>query len=796
MYKTNPILFMKSSTLKQIIALILVIVCFCLPTIEARHIVGGDVTYQFVSFNGDSTLVTYDIIFNIYRDSESGGAPFDNDARFGVYQQQADGSWEHIFTTDRLDFGPVDQIPVIDDPCRREPDDVGVQATFYDFRLTLEVSEFDYMVVYQRCCRNNNISNLVSPESTGAAFNVVISSAAQRLGNSSPVFEEYPPIFVCAGFPLDVDVSGSDIDGDFLRYSFCLPSAAGGRGGPGCDQSTAPNPNGCPPPYDSVVFRAPYTTEIPMGGDPVVSINPFTGLITGIPDIQGQFVLGMCIEEFRDGELIGSVSRDFQFNVLECTKELTASLKADGTEVGTANSANQLVNVIKACGDSTVFFENQSFGTQLRDFTWEIRDSLDDIIFTRFDVTQSNFSFDFPELGFYTGTLIANEGSECPDTAFFRIERLPEMRTEFEYDTSAMCYLGPIQFTDRTFAAQADVVEWNWDFDDEGRSDLQNPVFEFEDRGDKQVTLISMDTNGCIDTMDLIVNYNPPHDSILTENIELELCFGEQYDWYGDIITTDVMMDQVITYSETGCDSVNTRIVTRFSTEPQDVVVNPVLCPGEVFTYLGQDYSMPGEFVDFTRSLRFDCDSIFHFINLQFDTLPIIEFDSSYLFVEAFEDFRIPVSIDRPFAQASWSPPFGLDCTDCLSPTVNHNIDGLYTLELVTDVDCVTTRDVFLDFVAIPDQYYFPTVVSNNALGQLNDKFFVQTVDWAGEVLYDIDIYDRWGGLMHTRRDIPVNDPSQAWEVRDMTPGAYAYTITIKEFFETQFFSGTITVVK
>ena len=88
-----------------------------------------------------------------------------------------------------------------------------------------------------------------------------------------------------------------------------------------------------------------------------------------------------------------------------------------------------------------------------------------------------------------------------------------------------------------------------------------------------------------------------------------------------------------------------------------------------------------------------------------------------------------------------------------------------------------------------------PTVISSTS-GGVNDKFFVQTVAWAEELLYDIDIYDRWGGLVHSKRDINVNDESQAWRAGDFNAGAYAYVITIKEFFEPQQFSGSITVIK
>ena len=126
----------------KFLCLISFLVCIVPTDLSATHIVGGDVTYRFVSFNQDSTEVTYDVTFNMYRDTESGGASFDDPAEFGVYRQQSNGGWEFIPRDNNSGLynirrGPIQQIPIIDDPCREEPDNVGVEATVYTFRITL-----------------------------------------------------------------------------------------------------------------------------------------------------------------------------------------------------------------------------------------------------------------------------------------------------------------------------------------------------------------------------------------------------------------------------------------------------------------------------------------------------------------------------------------------------------------------------------------------------------------------------------------------------------------------------------
>jgi hypothetical protein len=51
-----------------------------------------------------------------------------------------------------------------------------------------------------------------------------------------------------------------------------------------------------------------------------LKIDSHTGIITGTPTINGPFLVGVCVEEYRDGELISTTNRDFQYNVGECER--------------------------------------------------------------------------------------------------------------------------------------------------------------------------------------------------------------------------------------------------------------------------------------------------------------------------------------------------------------------------------------------------------------------------------------------------------------------------------------------
>ncbi|NNE27583.1 MAG: PKD domain-containing protein [Saprospiraceae bacterium] len=486
---------------------------------KAAHIVGGDVTYDFVRFNGDSTEVTFRIVFTLYRDEFSGGANFDTDARFGIFQEVTPGNWRLYSEVRGVDPGGISSIPDPDLPCIEPPSTIGVQRGSYVFEITLEVTDRNYMVAYQRCCRNNTIANILEPGETGAVFDVIITPKAQAEGNSSPKFNSFPPIFLCSGLQFEFDHSAQDLEGDVLRYTFCAPFESGGTvdaqtGTLGCCDCVRPLPGQCGPPFDNVIYRPPYTKNAPLAGNPVVSIDNNSGLISGTPEINGQYVVGVCVEEFRDGVIISKIRRDFQFNVLTCTPNLRALLEADDVQTGPNDTE---VYLIKSCGDTTVRVINRSTGTDIETYSWSFLEENGDVLFESFGGAENrDVDVTFPGLGSFSGTMILNENSECADTAFFSVSLFPSIDGEYEfaYDT---CVAGPVDFTDLTVTGADQVIGWDWDFGDGNNASSQNPNHIYQEPGTKRVVLIAEDNNECKDTVVKDIVYLPVPQLIVVE---------------------------------------------------------------------------------------------------------------------------------------------------------------------------------------------------------------------------------------------------------------------------------------
>lgn len=329
--------------------LISLFVLVSVNNLSAAHIVGGETTYRFLGHNADTTLVNFEVNFTLFRTSIAGGAEFDNasEVQFGIYGQDASGSWtlydvvRNISPTNIKPLQNTNFFCLTNDPTTEIMQEKG----HYVFQVELEISDQNYMISYQRCCRTPTISNIDNSGETGFALDVIITPEAQKRGNSSPTFKTDPPLFICSQVPIDLQLSATDVDGDDLRYKFCAPKTAGGTTDAtsssfaGCCDCVRPDPDRCAPPFDLLFFNPPYTVDQPLGSD--LTYSSIEGQLQGLTQVNGQYAVGLCVEEFRNGRKIGEVRRDYTFAVVSCEVDSSALsqfyLDADGDGYGDAD---------------------------------------------------------------------------------------------------------------------------------------------------------------------------------------------------------------------------------------------------------------------------------------------------------------------------------------------------------------------------------------------------------------------------------------------------------------------------
>ena len=479
-----------------------------------KHIIGGDIQYECLGGG------RYKITMKIYRDCrpQEDAAPLDgnpSDPAGGAFVTLYQGNTRYTaLSTLTVPLLGQSIIAAPDYPCLIPPENLCVEEGIYEFEVTFPEwpSSESYHIVYQRCCRNNTISNILAPGDNGATYTIEITPEAQAVCNNSPVFKEFPPTVICVNNDINFDHSARDVDGDSLVYSFCFPLKGGGiAGGPDDPLGDAFSCNGvrprpvCAPGFQRIVFKNPYRFDAPMAGDPIVQIDPVTGLITGSPQLIGQFVMAVCVEEYRDGELIGQISRDFQFNVADCDPTVFARVQSDAV-VGDREF------VINSCGNNTILFENDSELQQFIDtYHW-----LFDINGNVTEINTRDAEVTFPGVGTYEGVMIVNRGLDCGDTANIFVNLFPSINVDFEFDYDT-CLAGPTSFTDLSSTGAEEIVSWDWKFGEGGTSNLQHPSYTYPVPGAHEIVLTAEDNNACIDSQVHTIQYFPVPALIIVE---------------------------------------------------------------------------------------------------------------------------------------------------------------------------------------------------------------------------------------------------------------------------------------
>ncbi|MBK9104186.1 MAG: hypothetical protein IPL92_06345 [Saprospiraceae bacterium] len=169
---------------------------------NARHIVGGEIYYNCLGPGSLTDTRNYRMTMKIYRDCASNGADFDNPARIGVYSH-VNGVYTFVKMLN-VNHGFVTSLEAQENPCLILPPNVCVEETSYFINLNnLPLIAGSYIVSWQRCCRNNTITNIVAPNNTGATYTIEVTEEAQRTCNNGPQFINFPPIGICVNDPLN-----------------------------------------------------------------------------------------------------------------------------------------------------------------------------------------------------------------------------------------------------------------------------------------------------------------------------------------------------------------------------------------------------------------------------------------------------------------------------------------------------------------------------------------------------------------------------------------------------------------
>lgn len=456
--------------------------------LKANHLTGGEMFYECIG-TGPNGNPLIKVTLVIFRDNLSLGAAFDNPAYLSVFNLDAQALRQNISAT-RTTFSTV---PVNDlGPCARNIPPVDIQKATYVFNVELAPNTNGYQITHQRCCRNDRISNLNFPANQGSTFTIKIPPTALTTCNASPIFNDDPPILICANTPFKFDFSVTDRDGDSVSYGLCAPFQGASQDDP------APQfPNR--PAYTPVVYGNGFSSAQPLGASANLTLNPKTGELNMIPDKLGIFTVGICVNEFKNGVLIGSILRDIQFNITDCV-----IAKADAS----VSASQPIPGVFAACNNFTIKFNNASTGNTKNFWDFGVTGVSNDTSIATIP------TFTYPDTGTYKVTLIINKGTTCSDTAEFTLRLYPNLQPAF--NTAFTCFENPVIFNDvSTTDINIDVINsWEWHFGDGTKAIGKNVQHNYTTSGIFPVKLIVGTQLGCKDS--ITKNINVPAKPVAT----------------------------------------------------------------------------------------------------------------------------------------------------------------------------------------------------------------------------------------------------------------------------------------
>ncbi|WPP52184.1 T9SS type B sorting domain-containing protein [Catalinimonas niigatensis] len=271
---------------------------------SATHIVGGE--FRLIHKQG----YQFELRLVQYFDEVNGDPEAEDDFATVYIFRKSDNVNVRILNVNQLSSSFV---PYTNPSCTDES--ILFRQIIYSADLTLAPADFNdpegYYAVFERCCRNNIVSNLVSPESTGQTFYmefppVVINN--QPFVNSSPELSAPISDYACINKNFMYDFGASDPDGDSLVYSLSTPLNS---------SRFEPVPTPSSAPHRPVTFRQGINENNMVPGVPPLRIDN-EGKLRVIPSTLGVFVFGIKVEEYRNGQKIGEVRRDYQLLVVDC----------------------------------------------------------------------------------------------------------------------------------------------------------------------------------------------------------------------------------------------------------------------------------------------------------------------------------------------------------------------------------------------------------------------------------------------------------------------------------------------
>ena len=772
--------------------------------VQATHIIGGDVSMRAVG----TTPGLFTLQLNQYWDeTKTSSGNRDPSVILLVYRKN------NPLLIERIEVKLTETLPLTFDnaACASLRKLSFTQAKYiltYQFDVSKYTDPGGYYIVWERCCRNDNLTNVDSNTMDGVGMVFYLEFPAMTKNgaafrNSAPDFRLPNGDYICINKPFTFNVNATDADGDQLKYSLVTPlNGYTNRGVPSSiDQSPRSS-------YPLITWASGYGLSNIIPGNPPLSINPATGQLSVRANQEGLYLFTVQCEEFRNGVRIGVVRRDFQLPVVDCSKNTPppAVVLANGKPTSD----------LTWCGNNALVLsveKNPIWAYQWQKDGINIRGSTSDTLPIR-------------ESGVYT--VVKSQAQVCANDTMSQAVKVT-LTTSSPIKLSVAT---PAPYcTGDTLTLQADGqpgMVYLWRRDGRTIPGEQSTIRVYQSGGYR--VLAKSATAGCdgLDSLQVTINARPtvqinasatkicPDSSV---QLTASNAGGFRYAWQQNglplsdtasrVLARQAGMYQVRVTAPTGCTALSNPLTVGVYARPlvQLDSIGPFCITNTTVLSLqgqpaGGTYAGPGvQGNGFSPKAAGVGRHKLTYSIMSADGCrvsqnrwavvsggPKLTGQDLYVITKG-NSAQLLTQSDEPISRYQWEPPATLSQADVASPEASPTITTAYQLTAVSVSGCIAT---FSTLVEVMEPLYIPSAFSPNADG-LNDSWVIPNIGSFPQA--EVGVYTRWGELVFFSKG--YEKPwDGTYKLQTVPTGVYTYQIRTGSGPLTTTYRGYLTIIK
>ncbi|MFN7015353.1 MAG: WbqC family protein, partial [Bacteroidia bacterium] len=325
--------------------------------------------------------------------------------------------------------------------------------------------------------------------------------------NSSPYFTERPTPYLCRNQLASINQGAVDPDGDSLVFRLCAPLTDA---------------------YVGVPFNPPLNFNNPFPAAFGAVFDPVTGTMTLTPTLNNwKGVFTVCVDEYRNGVLIGTISRDMQITVIDCnalaaavgfgpqTPPLSTGMNGTGVFTDTVCVGSQIAFTVPAIDNDTdkvlISWNNGIPGATFNTSGFFLYNNV--AYFSWTPTTPGTYQF-----------LVNVTDDHCPLSAsnqFVYTIFVPPILTA---TTTHVLECNDAIFTTNIIGGTPP-YQFDWQTPN-GVSSVQNPTFTFNGPGTYPVSLMITDSRNCTFEIVDTVEITPADGVYIDAGLDISFCSG------------------------------------------------------------------------------------------------------------------------------------------------------------------------------------------------------------------------------------------------------------------------------